>query len=405
MNLPRTTLAVAALSARMLAQAATRDGFGVVAMDLFGDQDTRKACTRWLPLAEPGALQIDGDRLLDALRGLARHGGVAGWVAGAGLEALPGVLEQGSRILPLIGTAPRAVQRVRDPLVFFGFLAAHGIGHPEVCSMPPPDPTGWLLKDSRGSGGWKVQAAGAGHLGGHISRHQYHQRQVQGVAMSATFMANGSDACLLGINRLLTRRIDVHPYVYRGVIGPVPLPADASRQVQRALRALSAGMPLLGLCSLDFMLDEDGQVQVLELNPRPPASMALHEARCPHGLMLAHIQACQWGDLPQLVPAPEGMQGIELVCAPAPTQIDAAIAARMARWPGCHDVPNAGTLVAAGAPLCSVTARGADESDVQSRLSDHRARLLQALAPAYAHAHPGADPHAPRHEPALETHR
>jgi len=40
---PAGTIAVAALSARMMAEASARDGFDVVALDLFGDADTREA--------------------------------------------------------------------------------------------------------------------------------------------------------------------------------------------------------------------------------------------------------------------------------------------------------------------------------------------------------------------------
>ena len=39
-------LVVAAVSARMLAEAAARDGYAVVALDLFGDVDTRRVSQR-----------------------------------------------------------------------------------------------------------------------------------------------------------------------------------------------------------------------------------------------------------------------------------------------------------------------------------------------------------------------
>ena len=52
------TIAVAAISARAMAEAAASDGFKVVALDLFGDTDTRRAASRWLPIGAPGSLQI-----------------------------------------------------------------------------------------------------------------------------------------------------------------------------------------------------------------------------------------------------------------------------------------------------------------------------------------------------------
>ncbi|MGE5117528.1 MAG: hypothetical protein ACM3N6_13665, partial [Betaproteobacteria bacterium] len=61
-------LAVAAASARMLAEAAAREGFEVVALDCFGDQDTRRASRSWHDIATPGRpLRIEGARVLATL--------------------------------------------------------------------------------------------------------------------------------------------------------------------------------------------------------------------------------------------------------------------------------------------------------------------------------------------------
>ena len=62
-----TVLVVAAVSARMMAEAAARDGFEVVALDLFGDADTRRAAFAFLPIGEPPSLHIDAARVLAAL--------------------------------------------------------------------------------------------------------------------------------------------------------------------------------------------------------------------------------------------------------------------------------------------------------------------------------------------------
>lgn len=76
-----------------MAEAAAHDGFDVVALDLFGDVDTRRAASRWLPIGAPGSLHIDAARVLAALRELAREreggGPVVGWVAGSGFEGSP----------------------------------------------------------------------------------------------------------------------------------------------------------------------------------------------------------------------------------------------------------------------------------------------------------------------------
>ena len=118
LNARKTVLVVAAISARMMAEAAARDGFEVVALDLFGDADTRRAAD-WRPIGGPSALRINTARTLAALRELAARGDVAGWVAGSGFEGLPHLLAHGARLLPLLGTAAADVRRLRDAATFF----------------------------------------------------------------------------------------------------------------------------------------------------------------------------------------------------------------------------------------------------------------------------------------------
>jgi uncharacterized protein len=367
------TLALVAVSARMMAEAAVRDGFQALAVDLFGDQDTRRASTDWRPGGDPATLQLDDTAVLDALRTYARRGDVAGWVPGGGTEGRPELLAEGARILPLIGTAPAAVARVRDPLAFFGFLAAHGIGHPEVRSSAPPDVAGWLLKDMRGCGGWHIRPARPDEA---PAPQQYLQRVAAGRPMSATYVANGSQACLLGCNELIVKpqRGGERPYVYCGAIGPVALPPQAAQQLGRALRLLAGGFVLQGLGSIDFLLDADGQLQLLEVNPRPPATLALYR-----GSLAAHVNACLHGALPE-APSTHAVSGHEVVWAPQALVLDAATAARLATWPGCHDLPAAGARFAAGDPLCTLSASGADAAAVRGALDGARAALLQSLS-------------------------
>lgn len=369
-----STLALVAVSARMMAEAAVRDGFRALAVDLFGDADTRRAADAWWPAGTAATLQLEPEAVLAALHACARRGDVAGWVPGSGTEGQAQLLADAARVLPLIGTAPAAVAHVRDPLAFFGFLAAHGIPFPEVRSTTPADARGWLVKNAHGCGGWHIRAAEAGE---HLQPYQYLQRVVVGTPMSATFVANGAQLSVLGFNELIVKPAQagstLRPYVYCGAIGPVTLPAPATRQITRALHLLAAEFVLQGLGSVDFVLDADGQPHLLEVNPRPPATLALYP-----GSLAAHVDACLHGNLPA-TPAAGTASGHEVVWAPRALQLDDAAADRLARWPGCHDLPAAGARFAAGDPLCSLSARGADAAAVRAALDSARAALLQSL--------------------------
>lgn len=369
-----TILAVAGLSARSMAEAAARDGFGVVALDLFGDVDTCAVASRWFGIGAPAGLRIDGDRLLEALATLARQGEVAGWVAGSGFEGRPGLLARAAEVLPLIGTAATVLARLRDPAQFFGFLAEHDIDHPPVRLAPAACDGLWLRKDLHGSGGWHIRRTLPGDAVSLPSGH-YLQREMAGQPMSVTFLANGSDVCLLGANLQIVRTVGESPFAFCGVIGPVPVSVAVRQRLQAILRTLTTGLALRGLGSLDFLLD-GGHVLVLEVNARPPASIDLYPAWQP---MSAHVHACRLGELPAARAAGGPMRGHEIVFARRPVQWDAALAAILAARPYVHDLPAAGQHFAAGAPLCSVGASGRSATEVLERLHERREALLASL--------------------------
>ena len=368
------SLAVAAVSARMMAESAAQAGFETVALDLFGDRDTRAASTEWLPIGATGGLQIDTELTLQALQRVARRGDALGWVAGSGFEALPDLLEQAAQVLPLIGTPAASVRRVREPATFFGFLDAVQIAHPPVSAAPPADPSGWLSKSALGPGGWHVRHAPP-RAETAVPAHHYFQRWVPGLPMSATFIANGRDACVLGFNELIVRSVAGRPFVYCGTVGPVPLRPAVAAHLIRAVRLLAAEFSLCGACSLDFMLDGD-DVSLLEVNPRPYASMACHAQRLPHGVMAAHVRACLQGELPQPDLAPPEVHGQHIVFARHRLMLGDAATARLTGQAHCHDLPFGAASFDAGDPVCSVSATAATADLVRTQLSQRREALL-----------------------------
>jgi predicted ATP-grasp superfamily ATP-dependent carboligase len=221
--------------------------------------------------------------------------------------------------------------------------------------------------------------------------------------MSATFIADGRDAVVLGFNEQIVAALGTRPYVYRGVLGPVPVDSAAAREVEAAVRACTEAFALRGLASLDFLLDE-GRVLVLEVNPRPPASLALYPRVGDAGPLCAHLRACIDARLPAttasagLHEAIAGMansgsaratvSGNEIVYAPHSFDCDAATAQQLALLPDTHDLPRGATRFAAGEPVCSVSARGATAATVRSELARRRTTLLRFLVESAA-AFPG----------------
>lgn len=375
-----TILAVAGVSARAMAEAAVRDGFEAIALDLFGDVDTCRTASRWLPLGEPGAVQIDVDCTLSALRLLAQRGDVAGWVPGSGFEGLHEVIAEGGAWLPLIGNRPETVRRVRDPRAFFRVLAALGVPHPPVARTAPADLAGWLLKDMRGCGGWQVGPAPAAEAGSAAPPHHVYQQRAAGVPMSATFVADGYRARVLGFNEQIVQPVGDRPWVFAGLVGPVAVEPVVALEVSAAASVLAGAFGLRGLGSLDFMLDGERWL-ALEVNPRPPASLSCYPDAAP---MAAHVRACLEGVLPAGgTPAPGGrVEGHRIVFAPRALRLADGVAAALAARAGTHDLPSAGARFHVGDPVCSVSARGADAAEVRALLAAAHADVSNLLETA-----------------------
>lgn len=379
------TVAVAGLSVRYLAEAAAQAGWRVIALDVFGDRDTRRPADAWYPIGRPGECAIDPLLLARGLADAATAGAVA-WVGGGGTEAEAALLDAGAAALPRLGMDTAAVEQLRSPKLFFATLDGLGLRHPEVAWQTPARPADWLLKRAGGSGGWHIRPAG---LHGPVPADGYFQRRLAGAAMSALCLADGREARLVALNRQTVRAMSASlPCVFAGVTGPVDEPALQSR-VEAALQRLVPAFGLRGLLSLDFIA-VDGEPWWLEVNPRPSSSMQLYADAWPGGLLRAHAEALQ-GRLP--VTAPKrlaGWRGVETLFAPQACRIDAALVVAFAADPALHDLPAEGTHFEAGQPVCSVSASAPDAASLALSLAERvqsiHMRLLKRPAPTFAEA-------------------
>jgi predicted ATP-grasp superfamily ATP-dependent carboligase len=234
------TVAVAGLTARWLAESAAQAGWPVIALDLFGDLDTRRLARQWHPIGRPGRLAIDPGLLRQGLAA-ARDAGACAWIGGGGIEASAELLDAGGSALQRWGMDTSAVAAVRTPRAFFDTLDRLDLAHPEVAWAPPLRREGWLYKRASGSGGWSVRPAdgvATVHPDGYFQRHQ------PGPSMSALCLADGQRARLVALNRQTVRPLGASlPHVLAGVAGPVDAPVLQQR-VEQALERLVQPAPL-----------------------------------------------------------------------------------------------------------------------------------------------------------------
>ncbi|HYS14012.1 MAG TPA: ATP-grasp domain-containing protein [Burkholderiaceae bacterium] len=370
-----STLVVAALSARLLAQSAQRAGWRVVALDLFGDVDTCAAADEWHSIGDPATLRVDGDLFLAALESARAKADCIGWIAGAGFEPRPDLLDAGARVLPLLGNDRATIERLRDPRRFFAVLAERQIPHPETTLDLPAQPLGWLVKDFATSGGWHVRRADATHVH-NAAPSAYFQRELAGRPMSVLFIAADGRSRTIGVNEMLVRAHGARPFVYHGAVGPVvDLPPSLVSDLSSTVDTLVQAFGLRGLGSLDFILHGD-TFTVLEVNARPSATMALYDHEFAAGLIKVHVDACA-GVLPQAVTrnASDRVHGERIVFATGACVVTSAHVQRLLAL-GCRDVPQPDSRIAPGAPLCTVSASDVNPERVRTGLAQQEATVL-----------------------------
>jgi uncharacterized protein len=370
------TLAVA-LSARPLAAAARRAGASVVTLDLFADDDTVALATAaqkitaaplLLPQGGSGSFVFDHEALIKAVE--KRCNEASGIVYGAGFEQEPALLATLEAHLPILGNRADVVARVKDPFAFAALLAKLGASSPETAREASADGT-WLVKRIGGSGGGHIgfSAAGAVDAGSYV------QRRVAGRAVSALFLGDGRKARVLGYSEQWTSPTLDMPFRFGGCVGPVSLTATTAAALDELCHALTGALGLVGLNSLDLMLDGE-RFHVLEINPRPGATLDIFDGRDGVALWRAHVDAVA-GRLAPLARMTGAPRAAALAYAPARCRIPSSFP-----WPGwTADRGGAGVIVEGGAPVCTVMATAATPARARAIVERRARRLLERLEP------------------------
>ncbi|WP_247875689.1 ATP-grasp domain-containing protein [Azospirillum sp. TSH100] len=377
---------VAALSGRAIAQAVARTGAVVATLDQFGDADLPAPARR---IAGDPVAGFDGEAMIAAALELAPPGGAL--VVGSGFEQAPDLLaaliEAGS--YRLLGNGPEVVRGVKDPANFAARLATLGleelgVSHPDTRTEAPESAVAeeWLVKRSGAAGGWHIVPWDGGPLsGGH-----YLQRRMAGRPTSVAFIADRSGRCeLVAVSRQWADPAPDAPFRYGGAVLPATVPTVLADRLAETARRIVTAFGLVGLNSLDLLVDGDA-VTVLEVNPRPGATLDLLERHRQGGVMRAHLDAAAGRNWSLGTPRPGVIAG---AVAYAPAALTVPEKCVWAPW--CADLPRPGSAIEAGQPLCSVTAWGEDEEEARRRLSRRIERIIADCTPPACHLEKTAD--------------
>lgn len=367
---------IVATSGRALAQCAARSGYSSVVLDCFADTDTCAIARTASSVADGSGIHLDGSRLLATAERLCPPAETDAMVYGAGFESNPALLARFSERYRLCGNSPEVVRRVKNPETLFPALEQAGLPYPDTRLDPPQTPGGWLVKRIGGAGGLHVQGCGVRPF---EEGRDYFQRQVPGAVCSALFLADRRHARIIGLNEALPPGNGFSsPYAYGGAVSQAAVAPEIREALSRGLDRLVAITGLVGLNGIDFVVDREA-FWIIEINPRPTATLELYDLDMADGLLRAHVMAC--------LGAPVSIEQHW-----GPVRAHAIVFARSGLrvapdWrpaPWCSDFPHPNTLVGPGMPICSVRAEGDSHSEVISRLAQYRGAVLESCEEATA---------------------
>jgi len=376
------SLVVAGASVRAFAASAARAGWRVHAADLFGDHDLREVAREVVTISPYPA-------------GLAAA--IAGWPPAplaytGGLENHPDLLAAVAGLRPLAGCSAARVRRVRNPDLLGLAVRDAGLGFPETRRSPHGLATdgSWLVKPVASAGGRGIRRWQGGDVREPAPAAVIWQRLVTGRSWSAGYLLAGGTARLLAVTRQLVGRRWCHagPFAYCGslAIDPAAAGKQVAEQLGRLGDVLGGEFALGGLVGVDLVIDRHRRVHVIEVNPRPTASLELVERATGLSLAAAHLAAFGVAPPPGEPRPWRGTWGKAVLFASRPLFCGEAVVATMlaerpghaepVEWPIVADIPVAGQTIPAGGPVCTVFASGTTPSVTVRRLR----RRLTTLA-------------------------
>lgn len=392
LTLPRPRVLVLGASTRAGVFSVLRAGFEPYAIDQFADADLR-ALTTVEPVESLSiATKSTKNPVLSAIQ---KYSDIPILYAG-GMENQPQLLEHLERGHLIWGADRAAIEQVRQPKHL-----ADGLAHVrqrvlpvQVGNDPPPRDGTWLVKPIASAGGRGIAVWDESAPHDKLDGKHYFQKRVEGPVYSALFIAEKTpgDVRFVGLTRQLVGCPELHAgqFAWCGIVGPAILPVEVEFLIRRWGNILKWKFGLSGLYGIDFIVDEAGAPWLIEVNPRMTGSVEILELACGMQLLADHV-ACYDSSAASFArefaapPPPPQDDRLGRAILYAPYRLKSHIPLpQPVVWntaPPVADIPEPGSVIEAGQPVCSVYAWGADVDDVTAKLFAAARQVERHLEP------------------------
>lgn len=383
MSLPERLLLIGA-STRAAAWSALRAGVRTICIDLFADEDLR-AVAEVIPCP---------DYPHDILRAARTVPAEIPWLYTGAIENHPRLIGRLSSTRPLAGISAESVRAVRNPNQLSEAVASaglNGIRTPVTWSgdSPPPTDGRWMVRSRRSAAGRGIALWDGSPRAERVRRepHSFQQR-VEGSPISALCLATKDRADVVGWSQQWIGETvcGATEYQYCGSLAPIAMRTEVAQEGEVLAATLTTRFGLRGLFGCDF-LDDGRNLWLTEVNPRYTASVEAFEFASGHSLLIPHLAAtlglASEQSLPVKTPTNSPCIGKAILYAPhdlhAPTLPLTKFGPTHSSLPQAADIPTPGSLIPDGAPVCTVFATGATQSECEAELLSTVDRWMSLL--------------------------
>jgi hypothetical protein len=363
-----------------VANSAKKAGYEIYAVDYFGDLDLQRVCSKYKSIIQQKNGESCGKieekfnpyTFLKMTKSLLKEIEIDAVLLSSGLDDHFDVLAELNDLVPILGSSPDVIKRVREKRMFFEELRRMRIPHPEtvfvrdfkdakIAAAEIGYPV--VIKPSKGFGGVNIRIARNPSAleqifnGLSLSRNEVLiQKFINGTPASVSLIASESAVRILTMNEQLLGLPYVfqrEPFGYCGNIVPLRLTNTLLEKCKRITEMVGLRFGLKGSNGIDFVISKENIPYVMEVNPRFQGSLECVERVLRTNLVKMHVDACLNNVLPRIRNSPSLFCTRLILYAPK-----RVIAPDLTSFAEVRDIPLPGIIIEEGEPLCSIVTSG-----------------------------------------------